>query len=195
MNNVAITRTARRTLGAAREEASRLLHSVVDTEHILLGILRHEESDAWVLLDRLSIDPVALRRTLEGQASPGNPEMSRSSDLPYTTRAKVTLEQAMLACRELAHPQLGTGHLLLGLLREERGLAARILREAGATPEAIITHLPSTGSQEATEEPSGRQPVLVTIGIEHRDGTTSTETFPSAFAAVRYLFDLARDTE
>ena len=121
--------------------------------------------------------------------------MSRVSDFPYTTRAKRGFEQALVVCRELEQAHLGTGHLLLGLLREERGLGARILREAGATPEAIIGQLPSTGSNEAPEEPSGRQPVVVTIGIEHRDGTTSTETFPSASAAHRYLFDVARDTE
>ena len=195
MNDVSFTRPVRRALQASREEAIRLFHPVVDTQHILLGILRHEESDARGLLDRLSVDPVALRHAVEERIPPGEPGGSRQSDLPWTNGAKAVLEQAMLAGHDLAHPRLGTGHLLLGLLREGRCLAARVLHEAGATPEAIIAHLPSTGSQEATEEPSGRQPVVVTIGIEHRDGTTSTETFPSAFAAVRYLFDLARDTE
>jgi len=195
MNDVSFTRTARRAVQAAREEATRLFHPVVGTEHILLGVLRHDECDARVILDRLSIDAGTLRRLLEDRAPPGDSEASQSSDLSFAKEAKTVLEQALVVCRELGQGHLGTGHLLLGVLRAERGVAAESLREAGVTPEGIIEHLPPTGSCEPLPGPSGRTPVMVTIQIEHRDGTTSTETFPTAFAAVRYLFDLARDTE
>ncbi len=74
-------------------------------------------------------------------------------------------------------------------------MAAESLREAGVTAEAIVEYLSPTGSREPSSEPSPRRPVAVTVTVEHRDGTTSTETFPGAFATVRYLFDLSRDTE
>ncbi len=193
MNDVSFTRTVRRAVQASREEASRLFHPAVDTHHILLGILRQDECDARVILDRLAIDCGALRRVLEERAPPGNPGASRLSDLPYTAGAQQAIERAVVACRELEHTLLGTGHLVLALLRAERGMAAESLREAGVTAEAIVEYLSPTGSREPSSEPSPRRPVTVTVTVEHRDGTMSTETFPSAFAAM-HLFDLSRDT-
>lgn len=136
-----------------------------------------------------------VRCVLEERAPPANPGAGQLSELPYTTGAKQALEQAVVACRELEHAHLGTGHLVLALLRAERGMAAESLREAGVTAEAIVEYLSPTGSREPSSEPSPRRPVAVTVTVEHRDGTTSTETFPGAFATVRYLFDLSRDTE
>src|SRR6266571_4715334 len=93
MNGYNFTDRVRKVLQMAREEAARLHHEYVGTEHILLGLIR------------------------EGEAVAAGP------DLPYTSRAKKVLELAMSEARELNHSYVGTEHLLLGLLREEKGIA------------------------------------------------------------------------
>src|SRR5687767_12331629 len=132
MNGYNFTERTRKVLALSREEAHRLGHEYVGTEHILLGLIREGEGVAAAALQSLSIDLDELRHRLEGIVKRGGAER-RGSDLPYTSRAKKTLEFAMSEARELNHSYVGTEHLLLGLIREEKGIAAQILNDAGAT--------------------------------------------------------------
>jgi len=149
MNGYNFTDRVRRVLQRAREEAARLGHDFVDNEHILLGLLGEEQGQAMAVLRRHNVDPAVLRKRVEGELRPGRPGTAAGSDFPYTSRAKKSLEHAMGAARELSHSYVGTEHLLLGLLREEKGVPARLLADAGLTLDAAtesVARLPREDS-------------------------------------------------
>jgi ATP-dependent Clp protease ATP-binding subunit ClpA len=135
MNGYNFTERVRKVLAMAREEAVRLGHEYVGTEHELLGIIREGEGIAATVLVNLGVDLDELQAKIEKIVKKGSPQKgSRSqSDLPYTTRAKKTLELAMSEARELNHSYVGTEHLLLGLIREKDGIGAQVLIERGVT--------------------------------------------------------------
>jgi ATP-dependent Clp protease ATP-binding subunit ClpC len=128
--NYNFTDRVRKVLAMAREEAVRLQHDYVGTEHILLGLIREGDGVAAEVLRSLAADLDDLLRLVEENIRPGK-SSAAIGELPYTTRAKKVLEYAMAEARELNHSYVGTEHLLLGLLREEKGLAARVLGELG----------------------------------------------------------------
>lgn len=128
--NYNFTDRVRKVLAMAREEAVRLQHDYVGTEHILLGLIREGEGVAAEVLRNLAADLDDLLRLVEENIRAGK-ATTPIGELPYTTRAKKVLEYAMSESRELNHSYVGTEHLLLGLLREERGLAAKVLGELG----------------------------------------------------------------
>ena len=128
--NYNFTDRVRKVLAMAREEAIRLKHDYVGTEHILLGLIREGEGVAAAVLANLSADLDELKRLVEGNIRAGK-SSSSIGELPYTTQAKNVLEHAMAETEELNHTYVGTEHLLLGLLRQEKGLAAKVLGEAG----------------------------------------------------------------
>jgi ATP-dependent Clp protease ATP-binding subunit ClpA len=118
----------------AREEAARLHHEYVGTEHILLGLIREGEGVAAAVLQSLSVDLEEIQQNIEKTVNKGKGSQGTGPDLPYTSRAKKVLELAMSEARELNHSYVGTEHLLLGLLREEKGIAAQVLKDAGLDP-------------------------------------------------------------
>lgn len=127
----------RTILAIAREEAQRLNHEYVGTEHILLGLVRegeagHGEGVATAVLRNLGADPNDIRRKINEILQSGT-QPATGPDLPYTSRAKKVLELAMGEARDLHHNYVGSEHILLGLLREEKGIAAQVLNAAGIT--------------------------------------------------------------
>lgn len=133
MNGYNFTERVRKSLALAREEAARLRHEYVGTEHILLGLLGDDDSVALTVLDNLGVKREELAVRIETIVKRGRPGDVRGPDLPYTSRAKKVLELAMDEARALGHEYVGTEHLLLGLLREERGIAAQLLVDSGIT--------------------------------------------------------------
>lgn len=133
MSGYNFTERVRRTLALAREEANLLRHEYVGTEHLLLAILREGEGVANTVLGFLGADPDRIRETILNVVKSGNASTEPRADLPYTSRAKKTLELAMSEARELNHAYVGTEHLLLGLIREDKGIAAQVLKDAGIT--------------------------------------------------------------
>jgi carboxymethylenebutenolidase len=131
MNGYNFTERVRKVLAFAREEAVRLRHEYVGTEHVLLGMLRESEGVAATVLDRLDVEADRLRERVETVVARGRANEQFVHDIPYTSRAKKVLEFAMKEARELRHSYVGTEHLLLGLLREDQGIAAQVLKEAG----------------------------------------------------------------
>ena len=136
MNGYNFTERVRRVLAFAREESERLHHEYVGTEHILLGLLRDDEGVAAAALLNLRFNPDATRKMLGEIVRPGKAPPSHH-DLPYTSRAKKVLELSVAEARDLNHNYLGTEHLLIGLLREEQGIAAQVLTDQGLTVDAV----------------------------------------------------------
>src|SRR5213082_3722590 len=135
MNGYNFTERVRKVLAMAREEAARLHHEYVWTEHILLGLIREGEGVAATVLQNLSVELDEIQQKIEETVKKGKAAQTTGPDLPYTSRAKKVLELAMSEARELNHSYVGTEHLLLGLLREEKGIAAQVLTDAGVNLE------------------------------------------------------------
>src|SRR5450432_889048 len=156
MNGYNFTERVRKVLAMAREEAARLHHEYVGTEHILLGLIRGGEGVAAAVLQNLSVDLDEIQQKIEETVKKGKAAQTTGPDLPYTSRAKKVLELAMSEARELSHSYVGTEHLLLGLLREEKGIAAQVLTDAGVNLEAARAEtLRILGTEPA--QPSGAQ--------------------------------------
>ena len=162
MNGYNFTDRVRKVLQMAREEAARLHHEYVGTEHILLGLIREGEGVAAAVLTNLNVDLEEIQQKIEETVKKGKAAAAAGPDLPYTSRAKKVLELAMSEARELNHSYVGTEHLLLGLLREEKGIAAQVLTDAGVNLEqARAETLRLLGSEmPATPAPgtTGAQP-------------------------------------
>jgi ATP-dependent Clp protease ATP-binding subunit ClpC len=154
MNGYNFTERVRKVLAMAREEAARLHHEYVGTEHILLGLIREGEGVAAAVLQNLSVDLEEIQQKIEDTVKKGKAAQATGPDLPYTSRAKKVLELAMGEARELNHSYVGTEHLLLGLLREEKGIAAQVLTDAGVHLEAARAE---TLRLLGTEMPPGQQ--------------------------------------
>ena len=141
MNGYNFTDRVRKVLQMAREEAARLHHEYVGTEHILLGLIREGEGVAAAVLTNLSVDLDDIQQKIEETVKKGKAAAAAGPDLPYTSRAKKVLELAMSEARELGHSYVGTEHLLLGLLREEKGIAAQVLGSGPDSPWESIHRL------------------------------------------------------
>ena len=157
MNGYNFTERVRKVLAMAREEAERLRHEYVGTEHILLGLIREGEGVAAAVLQNLSVDLDEIQQKIEDTVKKGKAAAATGPDLPYTSRAKKVLELAMAEARDLTHNYVGTEHLLLGLLREEKGIAAQVLTDAGINLDAaraetlrlLGTDMPQAGGPAA----------------------------------------------
>ena len=152
MNGYNFTERVRKVLAMAREEAARLHHEYVGTEHILLGLIREGEGVAAAVLQNLNVDLEDIQTKIEETVKRGKAAQATGPDLPYTSRAKKVLELAMGEARELNHSYVGTEHLLLGLLREEKGIAAQALTDCGVNLDAARTE---TLRLLGTEMPQG----------------------------------------
>lgn len=139
----------------AREEAIRLQHDYVGTEHLLLGLIREGEGVAAVVLQHLSVDLDQIHEGVEESVREGKATIALG-ELPYTSRAKKVLEFAMTEARDFNHSYVGTEHLLLGLLREEKGIAAQVLNSLGVTlDEARGETIKVLGADVTPSEPAG----------------------------------------
>ena len=166
MNGYNFTERVRKVLAMAREEAARLHHEYVGTEHILLGLIREGEGVAAAVLQNLNVDLDDVTQKIEETVKKGKAAQATGPDLPYTSRAKKVLELAMAEARDLNHSYVGTEHLLLGLLREEKGIAAQVLTDAGVNLDAaraetlrlLGTETPQPGQTSAQPEKAGSAP-------------------------------------
>jgi len=129
------TERARQVVVLAQEEARALKHNYIGTEHILLGLLREEEGLAARALESLDITVERVRAQVVRIVGSG--EEVTSSQIPFTPRAKKVLELALREALSLGHNYIGTEHILLGLVRENEGVAMRILLDFDADSEKI----------------------------------------------------------
>ena len=182
MNGYNFTERVRKVLAMAREEAARLHHEYVGTEHILLGLIREGEGVAATVLQNLSVELDDVQQKIEETVKKGKAAQATGPDLPYTSRAKKVLELAMSEARELNHSYVGTEHLLLGLLREEKGIAAQVLTDTGVNLEAaraetlriLGTEMPQGGAQA---QQSGAAPQQAAPKGEKKSKTPALDHF------------------
>jgi ATP-dependent Clp protease ATP-binding subunit ClpC len=159
------TERARRVIILAQEEAKRLNHSAVGTEHILLGIIREGEGVASKVLESLNISPDRVRAEIESAIGRG--ERTPYEEVAFTPRAKKVLELALDEARRLGHNYIGTEHLLLGLIREGEGVAARVLEAMGADLERVRAQVVYLLGEEGTttySKQSSKTPTLDEFG-------------------------------
>jgi ATP-dependent Clp protease ATP-binding subunit ClpC len=181
MNGYNFTERVRKVLAMAREEAARLHHEYVGTEHILLGLIREGEGVAATVLQNLSVELDDIQQKIEETVKKGKAGQTTGPDLPYTSRAKKVLELAMSEARELNHSYVGTEHLLLGLLREEKGIAAQVLTDAGVNLDAaraetlriLGTEMPPGGGQQ----PASNQPAQAAPKGDKKSKTPALDHF------------------
>ncbi|HXG09182.1 MAG TPA: Clp protease N-terminal domain-containing protein [Gemmataceae bacterium] len=124
------TDRARKVMQLANQEAQRLNHEYIGTEHILLGLIKEGSGVAANVLKNLDIDLRKIRLEVEKIIQSG-PDTVTMGKLPQTPRAKKVIEYAIEEARNLNHNYVGTEHLLLGLLREQEGVAAQVLMDLG----------------------------------------------------------------
>ena len=153
------TNRARQVIILAKNEADRFNHNYVGTEHILLGLIKLGQGVAVNVLRKMGIDFEVVRNEVSKAVTPGPETKTIDKDLPLTPGAKKVIEYALDDSQKLGHNYVGTEHLLLGLLREEEGVAARILAnlnvDINKVREEIMNELGATygsGMQQPGEQ-------------------------------------------
>ena len=141
MTEYHFTERTRKVFALSRDEAAARGHAYIGTEHLLLGLIREGEGVASAALQILNIDLQQLVRSVDSVIKFGKDTPGPHENLPYTSRAKKVLELAIESAAEYKHAFVGTEHLLLGLIREEKGLAAQVLIHAGATHEGVANEI------------------------------------------------------
>src|SRR3984893_14191979 len=151
------TERARRVMVLAQEEARLLNHNFIGTEHLLLGLIHEGEGVAAKALEQLGISLEAVREKVE--ETMGAPSTAAGGSPPFTPRAKKVLELSLREALQLGHNYIGTEHILLGLVREGEGVAARVLVDLGAdlsrVRQQVIQLLSGYGSQGKEGTASG----------------------------------------
>jgi ATP-dependent Clp protease ATP-binding subunit ClpC len=149
------TERARQVVVLAQDEARALKHNYIGTEHLLLGLLREEEGLAARVLESLEVTVEEVRAQVARIIGQGD-EVT-TGQIPFTPRSKKVLELALREALSLKHNYVGTEHLLLGLVRENEGVASQILLDFGADAEKIrnevIRMLTGPGRVERPEPP------------------------------------------
>ena len=126
------TERVRKVIYLAREEAARLQHDYIGTEHLLLGVIREGEGIAATVLNNLGVDLDHIRQAVENMVSSSGGTMT-IGEIPFTPRAKRVLELAVEEARSLGHNYVGTEHLLLAVFDVPGCAAATALADAGLT--------------------------------------------------------------
>ncbi len=154
MNN--FTPRAQQVLALARKEADRFNHNFVGTEHLLLGLIKLGQGTAVTVLGRMGLDLETVRLEVEKQVGTG-PDQKMIGHIPYTPRVKRVLALAAKEARALNHTYVGTEHILLGLLQEGDGVAARVLKNlevnVDGTRQEILRELDPNFSSKETIAP------------------------------------------
>ena len=195
------TERARRSIVLAQEEAQRLGNNYIGTEHILLGIISEGESLAAKVLESLGVNLAKVRQEVEAIVGRGGQTVQQ--EMVFTPRAKRVIELAFEEARQLNHNYIGTEHLLLGLIREGEGVAARVLTNLGVDPAKCACRRHRCSAPRGSLQPrkararrrrwtrtGATSPSLPAIisSIRSSDGTTrSSASFKFSRAALRTI--------
>src|ERR1043166_1748835 len=196
MNN--FTPRAQQVLALARKEADRFHHNYVGTEHILLGLIKLGQGVAVSVLQKMGLDLETVRAAVEKQVGTGQ-ETKTTGSIPYTPRVKKVLALAGKEAKALNHSYVGTEHILLGLLREGEGVAARVLKsldiDIERTRNEILRELDPQFSGSQGAEGGGEE---AAAGTPQRSGQSEDKKevkTPALKAFGRDLTELARKGE
>lgn len=197
-----LTPRARQVLALARLEAERLNHNFLGTEHLLLGLVRLGQGVAFKVLRHIGVDLEAVRLEVEKQVGTG-PDQKVPGSIPYTRRVQKVLALAAEESKALHHSYIGTEHIVLGLLREDEGIAARVLKnlglDAGVTRQTILRELAPNFSpppqntdmaQNRQPEKSQREPLDISkrYDLYCREGDHEVVYRNALFKGVKTLF-------
>src|SRR5437773_2524489 len=195
------TDRARKVMQLANQEAQRFNHEYIGTEHILLGLVKEGSGVAANVLKNLDVDLRKIRLEVEKLVQSG-PEMVTMGKLPQTPRAKKVIEYSMEEARNLNHNYVGTEHILLGLLREQEGVAAQVLMNLGLKLEEVreeVLNLLGRGIEGEGTERGGREGVGVSgsssEGGSQSSGRSSKSKTPALDSFGRDLTELARQSK
>lgn len=192
MNN--FTPRAQQVLALARKEADRFNHNFVGTEHLLLGLIKLGQGVAVNVLEKMGLDLETVRMEVEKQVGTG-PDQKMIGNIPYTPRVKKVLALASKEAKALNHTYVGTEHILLGLLREGDGVAARVLKnlevDIEQTRQEILKELDPnfTGQEESGLGEEPEKSALTAAGSTEKKGEIKT---PALKAFGRDLTEIAR---
>ncbi|MCA9219783.1 MAG: ATP-dependent Clp protease ATP-binding subunit, partial [Planctomycetales bacterium] len=189
------TDRARKVMQLANQEAQRFNHEYIGTEHILLGLVKEGSGVAANVLKNLDVDLRKIRLEVEKLVQSG-PEMVTMGKLPQTPRAKKVIEYSMEEARNLNHNYVGTEHILLGLLREQEGVAAQVLMNLGLKLEEVreeVLNLLGHGLEGDPGERGGREGAGVAEGGgSSKSGKSKT---PALDSFGRDLTELAKKNQ
>ena len=189
------TDRARKVMQLANQEAQRFNHEYIGTEHILLGLVKEGSGVAANVLKNLDVDLRKIRLEVEKLVQSG-PEMVTMGKLPQTPRAKKVIEYSMEEARQLNHNYVGTEHILLGLLREQEGVAAQVLMNLGLKLEEVrdeVLNLLGHGLEGGEEGRGGRESMAGAEGGTSSKGGKSKTPALDSFG--RDLTELARQSK
>ncbi|MFP4281421.1 MAG: ATP-dependent Clp protease ATP-binding subunit [Opitutales bacterium] len=193
MNN--FTPRAQQVLALARKEADRFHHNYVGTEHLLLGLINLGQGVAVNVLQKMGLDLETVRNAVEKQVGSG-PSAKPSGNIPYTPRVKKVLALAGKEAKALNHSYVGTEHILLGLLREGEGVAARVLKSLDVDIERcrdeILSELDPNFAGETSENMPGAGPGGTGGPVGAGEDKKEVKT-PALKAFGRDLTELARN--
>ncbi|MCU0726321.1 MAG: ATP-dependent Clp protease ATP-binding subunit [Planctomycetes bacterium] len=180
------TERARKVMGLARQEAQRFGHDYIGTEHVLLGLVQEGNGVAAQVLKNLDVEMKKIRIEVEKLVKNGTNTVSMGQ-LPFTPRAKKVLELALEEAQSLGHNYIGTEHLLLGLIKENEGIAAQVLMNLDVKLEEVREEvLELLGAQSPEKEaPESRE--------EEEEAAPGKSKTPALDAFGRDLTELARE--
>jgi ATP-dependent Clp protease ATP-binding subunit ClpC len=183
------TDRARKVMQLANQEAQRFNHEYIGTEHILLGLVKEGSGVAANVLKNLDVDLRKIRLEVEKIVQSG-PDMVTMGKLPQTPRAKKVIEYSMEEARNLNHNYVGTEHILLGLLREQEGVAAQVLMNLGLKLEDVREEVLNLLGHGMETSESGER--AVSSGASTKGGKSKT---PALDSFGRDLTELARQAK
>src|SRR3984885_12062699 len=186
------TPRAQQVLALARKEADRLNHNFLGTEHLLLGLIKLGQGVAVNVLQKMGLDLETVRMEVEKQ-TPSGPDQKMIGNIPYTPRVKKVIALAQKEAKNLNHTYVGTEHLLLGLLREGDGVAAKVLRALDVDIEEarqrVLKELDPNFAAQPGEEPPPGEPAAEKQPAGEKKGEVKT---PALKAFGRDLTEIAR---
>ncbi len=188
------TDRARKVMQLANQEAQRFNHEYIGTEHVLLGLIKEGSGVAANVLKNLDVDLRKIRLEVEKLVQSG-PDMVTMGKLPQTPRAKKVIEYSMEEARHLSHNYVGTEHILLGLLREQEGVAAQVLMNLGLKLEEVREEVLNLLGHGLEGEEAGRGGRGGEGGEEREGRKSSKSKTPALDSFGRDLTELAKQNK
>ncbi len=186
------TDRARKVMQLANQEAQRFNHEYIGTEHILLGLVKEGSGMAANVLKALDCDLDKIRLEVEKLVQSG-PDMVTIGKLPQTPRAKKVIEYAMEEARNLNHNYVGTEHLLLGLLREQEGVAAQVLMNLTLDLEDVRLTIVGTSARNAQDDKNWRGATRIPVRNAQDDASRRLDLVREALVAIEKVGTYGRD--
>ena len=174
------TDRARKVMSLAKSEAARLNHEYIGTEHLLLGLVHEGSGVAANVLRNMEVDLKRIRSEIEKMVK-GSPTLVSMGQLPFTPRAKRVLELSTEEAANLGHNYIGTEHILLGLLRESEGVAARVLAAMNVKLESVKEEVLEFLGAEIDQEEGDEQPGAAGVGGVKKKAAKSKTPALNAF--------------